>query len=161
MSIELALITKRYTQRYPQRTQERYEAKTTQHTTHKQQHTNKKQNEASLPVDRMNTRLHLPSKRNSILVVLSSFLHIRAFSSTSVYSGNTFRAGITPLVLSQQRQHKFGIGSTSRAISTRGGSIKSHAESIAYTMDTTSKNRAGEKLARMRETMKKWGVHGE
>ena len=93
----------------------------------------------------MNTRL-LNNKQSALFLSLSSLLNIRAFSPVKNHC-----------VIHQQFQKVAeNRRAIHRAIFTRGGEL--------YSKDLTMEKvelGAAEKLGRMRETMKEWGVNGE
>lgn len=91
------------------------------------------------------------SRRSVLLLTLSSALRTRSFAflsttSIQVHSGRSARP----------RSFLGGVG---RAIWTRGGSLDSHSDLTMEPQQTMIG--AGEKLSRMRKTMKEWGVDGE
>ncbi|KAL7483195.1 hypothetical protein ACHAW6_008849 [Cyclotella cf. meneghiniana] len=88
------------------------------------------------------------SRRSVLLLTLSSALRTRSFAflsttSIQVHSGRSARP----------RSFLGGVG---RAIWTRGGSLDSHSDLTMEPRQTMIG--AGEKLSRMRKTMKEWGV---
>jgi thiamine pyrophosphate-dependent acetolactate synthase large subunit-like protein len=91
----------------------------------------------------MNTRI-LSHNKSILLLSISSILNnIRAFAPITPNLHRVSSVQVYPSI------HRRAIH---KAISTRGGDLHSD-----LTMVTLS---AGEKLAKMRDTMKEWGVNG-
>ena len=103
----------------------------------------------------MNPRcIVFPSNRRSVLLLtLSSAFRTRSFAFLSSTSIGLHNSGC------RSARHRTFRGGLDRAIWTRGGSLDSHGD---LTMETQQiSTGAGEKLCRMRNTMKEWRVDGE